>query len=126
MLTTVHAENAAVQRADDAAEAVRLLNHFTRDHDAVTEPADAYAVVGRVELLVQRLPQLLEQLSDLVDRWHAAGQLGADTGQPALLAAVTRAQLAEAAERLGPVLTALGAAHEALAGASYTRPDLTS
>jgi len=130
MLTTVHGGNAVVQHADDAAEAVRLLNHLTRDHDVLDDPAEAYAVVGSLELLVQRLPQLLRQLSHLIDSSHAAGQLAADTGQPAQLAAVTRAQLADAATRLGPVLTALGAAHEALAGASYTgptsAPDLTS
>lgn len=57
-----------VELAQTAAQHVRELNHRTRGTDALAGPAQLYRLVGELALLVNGLPQLLNQL----DRWlHA-------------------------------------------------------
>lgn len=56
--------------AASAAEAVRALNHHTmqRRPDGPGEDlADAYAVIGELRVLSQRLPQALRQIAALVE-----------------------------------------------------------
>ena len=69
-----------MELAEQAAEALRELNHRTRDPRAFTGPAELYRLVGELALLAGRLPQLLHQL----DRWlraeHDVGRVRADTG----------------------------------------------
>ena len=62
-----------VELAETAARAVRELNHRTRGPDAFTGPAQLYRLVGELVLLVDGLPQLLNQLG----RWLHA-ELDAD------------------------------------------------
>ncbi|NED60209.1 hypothetical protein G3I15_04625, partial [Streptomyces sp. SID10244] len=69
------------QLADDAAEAIRALNHATLSGRPGWEyPADAYSVVGNLGTLVMRLPQVLEQLTEFVEQLHADGHVKADGG----------------------------------------------
>jgi hypothetical protein len=52
------------------AECVRVLNHLTRDHGALADPADADRLIGDLASAVIDLPQLFEQ----VTHWFAAEQ----------------------------------------------------
>ena len=51
-----------LELAERAAEAVRVLNHHTRDPRAFSGPAGLYRLVGDLAVLAGRLPQLLGQL----------------------------------------------------------------
>lgn len=56
---------AARKAAAQAAEAIRFLNNATSSTstEALREPGDVDAILGDMETLVQRLPQLFTQLS---------------------------------------------------------------
>ena len=54
-----------VEVAETAARAVREMNHRTHGPDAFTGPAQLYRLVGELVMLVDGLPQLLNQLG----RW---------------------------------------------------------
>jgi len=64
--------------ADQAAQAVRELNHRTRGAGAFTGPAELYRLVAELALLVGRLPQLLGQLDQWLHTEHDAGRLRTD------------------------------------------------
>lgn len=71
----------AASAAASAAEAVRALNHHTmqRSPDFPGEDlADAYAVVGELRVLAQRLPQALGQIGALVEPPRAGVVYGSD------------------------------------------------
>ena len=67
-----------IELAQTAGQNVRELGHRTRGPDALTGPAQLYRLVGELVLLVDGLPQLLDQL----DRWlhaeHAADRVRSD------------------------------------------------
>ncbi len=80
--------------ANDAAEAIRSLNHATfPGSDQLTYPADAYDILASLSLLAARLPQLLGQLDRFVSREVDAGRVVVDGGEyvgdPQAAAAVT-------------------------------------
>lgn len=62
----------ALELAGRAAEALRELNNRTRGPLAFTGPAEVYRLVGELALVVDRFPQLLDQL----DRWLCAEHEG--------------------------------------------------
>ncbi len=64
-----------------AAEAIRGLNHATRDQAGLGQPAVAYDILGALSLAASRLPQLLTQITGYLDRALAAGCLGHDLGE---------------------------------------------
>ena len=69
--------------AEQAAEATRTLNHLTLAPPAERTPgwedlADVYAIVGQLRLLVERLPQALDQLARALE--DAAVVYGTDDG----------------------------------------------
>jgi hypothetical protein len=71
------------QLADDAAEAVRSANHatFTAGPALGWEfPSDAYDVIGHLQAMVQRLPQLLQQTGAHVQRLADSGHVRSDRG----------------------------------------------
>ena len=70
-----------VTLARTAAEAIRGLNHATRDHAGLGQPAVAYDILGTLSLAASRLPQLTAQITGYLDRALAAGQLGHDLGE---------------------------------------------
>jgi hypothetical protein len=71
---------AAVALARTAAEAIRGLNHATRDQDGLGQPAVAYDILGTLSLAASRLPQLFTQITGYLDQALAAGRLGHDLG----------------------------------------------
>jgi len=72
---------ATVALARTAAEAIRGLNHATRDQAGLGQPAVAYDILGALSLAASRLPQLLTQITGYLDRALAAGRLGHDLGE---------------------------------------------
>ncbi|GAA3909207.1 hypothetical protein [Streptomyces lannensis] len=69
------------QLADDAAEAIRALNHLTRVSQADWEyPGDAYSVVGNLRDLAQRLPQLFQQIGQLIEHLADEDHIRSDKG----------------------------------------------
>ena len=66
--------------AHAAAEAIRDLNHVTRHQDSLTQPGDAYELIGALFLTASRLPQLITEISSWLDHALAGGRLGHDHG----------------------------------------------
>jgi hypothetical protein len=101
--------------ADQAAEAIRTLNHITSD--ALEYPSDVYEVVANMKIMTQRLPQLFDQLSAWLEREYAAGHISHDRGWPAedeVRSAVDSLTLASMGA--GALTDALNTAHNALGG----------
>ena len=59
------------RRLDDASEAVRAANHVRLDE--TTTAGHAYDVVGTLDELVHRIPQVVEHLAGALRRTDAAG-----------------------------------------------------
>jgi hypothetical protein len=114
----------ALEVAEQAAEALRELNHRTRDARAFTGPAELYRLVGELALLAGRLPQLLDQL----DRWlraeHDVGRIRADArADPGRIIAAAGAELADAGDAAHDLAHVLDAAQRHLAQLGATGPD---
>src|SRR5689334_101787 len=60
----------AAALAEHASEAIRALNHVTlaADGGVLRYPCDAYTLLGSLSELVERLPQLLEQIAAFLVR----------------------------------------------------------
>jgi len=68
----------AAQHAEQAAEAVRALNHATQPWaGGLTGPGDVYDILGSLATLASRLPQALTQLQGFLD----AGRIGVLDGE---------------------------------------------
>jgi len=61
--------------AEAIAEAVKVLNHLTRHHEALGEPSDADRVIRELSSAVARLPQLTSQIAAWIRTEHAAGTI---------------------------------------------------
>lgn len=72
----------AIDVAEQAAEAVRTLNHLTRGPDILTDPADTYLLLAALTALAQRLPQLLNQINHRLDTDLNPSQLRVDESAP--------------------------------------------
>ena len=68
------------QLADDAAEAIRAVNHLTRSlgSEGWQYPGDAYSVVGNLSEAAMRLGQALNQVAAFVRELHDEGHLRSD------------------------------------------------
>lgn len=110
------------QLADDAAEAIRSANHatLTSPREGWEFPSDAYDVVGALLVMVQRLPQLLEQtgahVQQLADEGHVRSDRGGNGADEvaAALDAIGRASADAVA-----MAAALDTAHSALSPLAY-------
>lgn len=100
------------QLADDAAEAVRSLNHVTIHGDAYKEPADINATVARIEALAYSLPQALGQTARTLQAMDQDPGIRVDSG------ADSAEKVAEAVQEMQQAQQALHAAGEALARAN--------
>lgn len=70
------------QLADEAAEAVRAINHLTRSRgDDWQYPGDVYSLVGNLAQMAMMLPQALEQASRLIADLNEGGHLRSDKDQ---------------------------------------------
>ncbi len=125
MSYTVFNGRSANEHADDAAEAIRGINHLTFDAGSLRYPSDVYRILGSLDSVVSRLPQALEQIDRLLQRWLEAEEISIDQGEfvgdpPAAVAAATTHLLNEARPALAQAGKALAAARDALTWASYT------
>jgi hypothetical protein len=102
--------------AHAAAEAIRDLNHVTRHQDSLTQPGDAYELIGALVLTASRLPQLITQISGWLDHALAGGRLGHDLGEdPALAVDGAVIFLGDARVSAGALAGDLDAAQQQLA-----------
>jgi hypothetical protein len=67
--------------ARTAAEAIRGLNHATRQQAGLGQPSAAYDIIGALALAASRLPQAFTQITRWLDQALAAGRLGHDLGE---------------------------------------------
>lgn len=112
-----------LELAERAAEAVREMNHRTRDPGGFTGPAELYWLVGDLASLARRLPQLLGQLDRWLQTEHDAGRVRADTGAEANpVVAAAGADLADAGDAARELALALDAAQQHLAHLGATDP----
>lgn len=110
-----------VALADQAAEAVRAINHRTRAPGADWQyPSDAYSLIGTLAHLSRMLPQAITQALQPVTDAHEADRLTVDGGKDpdqAVSSAVHTARVAiSRAQRLAE---ALGQVHSALSPLGY-------
>src|SRR6476620_5219347 len=64
-----------VELVATTAQAIRELNHRTRGPDAFPGPAELYRLVGELVLVVDGLPQLLNQLGRWLHAEHHADRV---------------------------------------------------
>jgi hypothetical protein len=69
--------------ADQAADAIRLLNHHTRPAtDGLAQPSDTAEIIAAIASMTAMLPQLLGQLAHWLEHQHQAGRLRVDPLAP--------------------------------------------
>ena len=123
---TLHNQPCPVQPSvlhlgEQAAEAIRGLNHHTRHLDAFADPTELSWLLADLAATARRLPQLLDQLGAWLNHERDKGRLRADTdANPADLVALAHAQLTGAARHAQHLAAALDtgqqhAAHLAMA-----------
>jgi hypothetical protein len=80
------------QYAEQAAEAVRALNHVTLGPNAYEWPADVDRVIAELHLTAMRMEQALTQAGRWLTAAESGGQVGHDQGHDttATIAAVTQ------------------------------------
>ncbi|GLW75331.1 hypothetical protein Kpho02_76280 [Kitasatospora phosalacinea] len=109
--------------ADQAAEAIRALNHATLNPSSGEEewrfPSHAYDVIGGLDRMAGGLDQALEQTWAFLAKLAADGHVGSDRGDADrdLADAKEALDLARAASE--QLLVALSAAHRATSPLSY-------
>ena len=113
------------QWAEEAAEAIRTLNHATLPWAGeLTEPAEIYAVLGSLATLTSRLPQALSALQSFLAREQTAGRVqivdGEHAGDPAAAVASLTGQLSGAASSAEALQHALEQAHATVTWAART------
>ncbi len=113
----------AARPADDAAEAIRALNHATRPGaGGLIYPADAYDITGSLSLAASRLPQALAQILAFLQAESAASRVvivaGPHAGDPAAVLAEVTAALDAAAVAARRLHHALSAAQNTLTWAA--------
>ncbi|HEX5877761.1 MAG TPA: hypothetical protein VF468_05470 [Actinomycetota bacterium] len=115
-----------VELAESAAEAVRALNHRTRSPDAFTGPTQLYRLVAELVLLVDGLPQLLNQLGRWLHAEHDADRVRSDNhADPGPTVWQATAQMTDAGDAAHDLAHALARAQQCLAHLGATRPDRT-
>ncbi|MFB4275815.1 hypothetical protein ACBJ59_11020 [Nonomuraea sp. MTCD27] len=88
-----HDDDSIRQTASAMAECVRVLNHATRDPDAVKYPATVHDVLGSLRDGVQRMDQLFRQLDDRLRSMAVQDRIGDTHGDPFQVVASVRRQL---------------------------------
>src|SRR5574337_1370489 len=116
--------NPTLELADQAAQAVRELNHRTRDAGAFTGPAELYRLVGELALLVGGLPQLLNQLEGWLHAERDAGRVRSDNhADPGPAVCGAAAHLARAGYPAHDLADLLTSAQQHLAHLGTTTPN---
>jgi hypothetical protein len=97
------------ETAEVATEALRTLGQLTTSHYAW--PAEVYAVIVELTLLVRELPKVVAQAATWLDTEHDVGRTGCDDDQNVTLTVHgTVMALHEAARHADPLLRALNTA----------------
>lgn len=104
--------------ADTAAEAIRSVNHSTKN---IEYPGDVYSTVANLKILAQRLPQTFEQLGGRLTQLGHDGHLRIEPGRGDLADAQeeTYAALRDAIDAAHALDAALNRAHSALGPIGY-------
>jgi hypothetical protein len=106
---------------EQAAEAIRELNHRTRHLDALADPAELSWLLADLAATAGRLPQLLDQLRTWLNHEHDNDRLRADTdANPADLVTLTAAELTCAGRNARHLAAALDTAHQHAAHLAMT------
>jgi methyl-accepting chemotaxis protein len=112
-----------IENADQVAELVRALNHQTQPgKDLIRLPGDVYSVVGSLQTAAMRLPQLLDQISELMAHLNETGHLASDTGELGADYGSTQIGLANAKHSADQLYRHLGEAQSGLSSISWTGP----
>ncbi|MFG3214878.1 hypothetical protein [Streptomyces tendae] len=111
--------------ADQAAEAVRAINHTTRTPGADWQyPSNAYSLIGTLAHLSRMLPQAITQALQPVTDAHTADRLTVDGGKDPDQAASSAIQTARVAiGRAQRLAEALDQVHSALSPLGYDTSD---
>ncbi|MEO3750150.1 hypothetical protein [Streptomyces sp. B6B3] len=114
----------APQLAEQAAEAIRALNHATRatPNACLRYPGDVYATFGELVAMAGRLPQAIGQLALFIDVLQDEGRLRHDSGNPSRLGielASFEQSTADAFRAAQLLRRALDGAHQALGRIGY-------
>jgi hypothetical protein len=98
---------------EQAAEAIRELNHRTRHLDAFTDPAELSRLLADLATTAHRLPQLLDQLRTWINHERDNDRLRADAdANPADHVALAAAELTCAGRHARHLAAALDNAHQ--------------
>ena len=98
---------------EQAAEAIRGLNHRTRHLDAFADPTELSWLLADLTVTARRLPQLLDQLRTWLNHERDNDRLRADThADPADLVALADAELTGATRHAQHLAAALDTAHQ--------------
>jgi hypothetical protein len=117
----VHSQPHPVERrvlhlGEQAAEALRDLNHLTRGRDAFADPAELSRLLAELAVMASRLPQLLDQLCCWLRHEHDAAAMRADTNaDPAELVCLAAAHLTRASHCAHNLAGTLDNAHQHVA-----------
>ena len=106
----------SVLLARTAAEAIRGLNHATRQEAGLGQPSVTYDIIGALALAASRLGQVFTQITRWLDRALAAGRLGHDRGgEPAAASGAAAIFLDDAGLSAAALAGDLDAAQQQLA-----------
>jgi hypothetical protein len=128
MYTAVsEAGKTAVEHADEAAEAIRAINHVTFHAESLPFPSDAWQLINAFATTAHRLAQALQQTGHLVRGKQQRGEIGIDHGttyaeHPAMAVADCLAGLEDAAQASAMLADALERAARPLTYAHYLDP----
>jgi hypothetical protein len=105
--------NAVLRLGEQAADAMRELNHHTRHGDAFADPAELCWLLADLNATAHRMPQLLAQLSRWLNQQHANATLRADNSDcPGELIDAATAALADAARHARRLAADVDTAHQ--------------
>jgi len=120
-----------VEHAEEAAEAIRAINHVTFHANSLPYPSDAWQLINTLATTAHRLAQALQQTGRLVRGKQERGEIGIDhgtsyAGHPAMAVTDCLAGLDDAAHATALLAEALERAARPLTYAHYVRPDTGS
>lgn len=115
---------APVDVAEQAAEAIRALNHATRHPDVWTWPCDLAATLGELRALAERLPQTFAQVASWLDAASNARTLGHDQGEEntGVAVLISWAALNSAVHHASQLAENLATVHEETSHLTATAP----
>ena len=108
------------QLADEAADAIRALNHATLSaRDGWQYLGDAYSTVAGLARTVGMIPQALDQIGALIEQLDIGGKLRSDKDTLGTDLDNTYGGLADANDAAKKLYEALDRAHQALGSVAY-------